>query len=75
MHVNRAAIREQQATGNDSQMRVEKKSIVEEIRRVLEGATMLILTDGTGLSSTSLHELRAVLKKGGGRYLVVTGGR
>ncbi|MEJ2745486.1 MAG: 50S ribosomal protein L10 [bacterium] len=52
-------------------MRQEKKIVVEEIKGMLQGKTMLILTDHTGLSSNQLTKLRSLIKKNGSEYMVV----
>ena len=52
-------------------MRTEKKSIVSAVRKAIEGSSMLILTDHTGLASNTMTELRAQLQKSGSRYMVV----
>lgn len=52
-------------------MRSEKKSIVGAVTAIIEGSSMLILTDHTGLSSNAMTELRALLQKSGSRYMVV----
>ncbi|HOE27933.1 MAG TPA: 50S ribosomal protein L10 [bacterium] len=52
-------------------MRAEKKSIVASVQALLEGGAMLIVTDHTGLSSSSMTELRGLLQRGGARYMVV----
>lgn len=52
-------------------MRAGKKSIVASVQALLEGGSMLILTDHTGLSSNSMTELRGLLQRGGARYIVV----
>lgn len=52
-------------------MRTEKKSVVSAVSALLEGSSMLILADHTGLSSNTMTELRALLQKGGSRYMVV----
>jgi len=52
-------------------MRQEKQSIVNEIKHMLQGKTMLILTDHTGLSSNQMNELRTLIKKNGSEYMVV----
>lgn len=52
-------------------MRHEKKVVVEEIKGMLQGKSMLILTDHTGLSSNKLNELRSLIKKSGSEYMVV----
>jgi len=52
-------------------MRQEKKSIVDEIKGMLQEKTMLILTDYTGLSSNQMNELRSLIKKNGSEYMVV----
>ena len=52
-------------------MRQEKKSIVDGIKGMLQGKTMLILTDYTGLSSNQMNELRSLIKKNGSEYMVV----
>lgn len=52
-------------------MRQEKKVVVEEIKGMLQGKTMLILTDHTGLSSNQMNELRSLIKQNGSEYMVV----
>ena len=52
-------------------MRQEKKIVVEEIKGMLQGKAMLILTDHTGLSSNQMNELRSLIKKNGSEYMVV----
>jgi large subunit ribosomal protein L10 len=52
-------------------MRQEKVKIVDEVRDMLRGKTMLILTDYTGLSSNQMNELRSLIKKDGSEYMVV----
>ncbi len=52
-------------------MRQEKLGIVNEIKQMLQGKTMLILTDHTGLSSNQINELRSLIKKNGSEYMVV----
>lgn len=52
-------------------MRPEKQVIVDEIKGLLAGKAMFILTDHTGLSANKVNELRSVLKKSGSEYMVV----
>jgi large subunit ribosomal protein L10 len=52
-------------------MRAEKKSIVDEIKGRLEDHTMFILADYSGLSSSKLNDLRAVLRKSDSQFIVV----
>jgi large subunit ribosomal protein L10 len=52
-------------------MRQEKKIVVEEIKGMLQGKKMLILTDHTGLSANQMNELRSLIKKNGSEYMVV----
>lgn len=52
-------------------MRAEKKSIVEVFKKKLDGSTMFILTDHTGLNATQFNKLRLLLRKNGSDFVVV----
>ena len=52
-------------------MRPEKKSIVNLIKEKLDGNTMFILTDYSGLSASQMNELRAQLREKRADFMVV----
>ncbi|MCX6356644.1 MAG: 50S ribosomal protein L10 [Candidatus Aureabacteria bacterium] len=52
-------------------MRAEKKSVVARIKGKIEHSSMLLLADHTGLTSNKLNELRMLLRKSGGDFMVV----
>jgi len=51
--------------------RVQKESLVSELKERIERAPVLYLTDFTGLDVKAMTELRSALKKSGAEYFVV----
>ncbi len=52
-------------------MRPEKAYAVEELGRLIDGSSSLILTTFTGLDSARMDTLRGIVRKDSGRYFVV----
>jgi large subunit ribosomal protein L10 len=52
-------------------MRLEKKSIVDEIRAEVNGSTFLLIAEYRGMKVDQFNDLRSQLRKNGGRVLVV----